>query len=187
MILFYSEYCQHCKILLETIKKHDSSSIIKTVSIDTLRTLKKPIDPKIHSVPALLLLNTKEYLFGKAVFDYLLLPNRGVLFSTQLTRDKKPKDSITNNDNLSQNKALPSGDPQAFTLGSITAEYFSSIDDSNNMITDKNYNWDLINNDNLIKDDLTTIDIEKPKTESNDKEKLPTIEEIMKQRANDVL
>jgi uncharacterized membrane protein YcgQ (UPF0703/DUF1980 family) len=187
MILFYSEYCLHCKILLETIKKHDSSSIIKTVSIDTLRTLKKPIDPKIHSVPALLLLNTKEYLFGKAVFDYLLLPNRGVLFATQLTRDKKPKDSIANNDNLSQNKALYSGNPQAFTLGSITAEYFSSIDDSNNIITDKNYNWDLINNDNAIKDDLSTFDIEKPKTENNDKDKLPTIEEIMKQRANDVL
>jgi hypothetical protein len=73
---------------LETIQKHDKNKTVKTVSIDTLRSMQKPIDPKIHSVPALLLLNTKEYIFGKAVFDYLLLPNRGILFASNCTRNE---------------------------------------------------------------------------------------------------
>ena len=59
MILFYSEYCKHCNVLLETIKRHDKQNIVKKVSIDLLRTLEKPIDPKIQSVPSLLLIDKK--------------------------------------------------------------------------------------------------------------------------------
>lgn len=187
MILFYSEYCQHCNILLETIKRHDKNKMVKTVSVDLLRSLKKPIDPKIHSVPALLLLNTKEYLFGKAVFDYLLLPNRGILFSAQTTRDDK-RTSRANNatgDNLVDNSAPE--EPHAFTLGAISAEQFASIEDEdNNIIADKNYNWDRIDNTNV-----TIMPDTSPVTESSEKKdsknKLPSVEEIMKQRASDIM
>jgi hypothetical protein len=70
----------------------DKNNVIKLVSIDTLRYLKKPIDKRIHSVPALYLLDTKKILFGKEVFDYLILQNK-FAFSGQNTRDnKKMKD-----------------------------------------------------------------------------------------------
>ena len=73
----------------------------------------------------------------------------------------------------------------AFALGSISAEQFSSIDDDNNsLINDKNYNWDLISNDNTINTETTP----KQNTEDSDRKKgLPTLEDIMKQRANDMI
>lgn len=191
MILFYSEFCQHCTVLLDTIKRHDKNNMIKTVSIDLLRSLNKPIDPAIHSVPALLLLNTKEYLFGKNVFDYLLLPNRGVLFSNQVSyREKGSKDTtISDTSTMQQNNEQSLDEPQAFTLGAISAEQFSSIDDINNGIEDKNYSW------GMISEESTIISGDDPKKEinksydddSNNKKNLPTMEEIMKQRASDIM
>jgi hypothetical protein len=169
--------------------------MVKLVSIDTLRSLRKPIDPKIHSVPALLLLQTKEYLFGKAVFDYLLLPNRGVLFSGQLRDNKNTKDTkhVIQVSDSDENRST--GDPQAFTLGSISAEYFSSIEDTNSMINDKNYKWDLIDNNAQISTDLPNMPIVSAvsagvvSVEENDdkKQKLPSLEEIMKRRAQDII
>lgn len=184
MILFYSDFCQHCNVLLETIKRHDKNGMIKLVSIDMLRNLNKPIDKRIHSVPALLILNTKEYLFGKNVFDYLLLPNRGVLFSTQIT-NKGSKDDNAKDNTINSNNQQNPNEPMAFALGSISAEQFSSIDDDNNsLINDKNYNWDLISNDNTINTETTP----KQNTEDSDRKKgLPTLEDIMKQRANDMI
>lgn len=195
MILFYSEYCQHCKVLLETIKRHDKSGMIKLVSIDLLRSLQKPIDPKIHSVPALLI--NKEYLFGKAVFDHLLLPNRGVLFSGQTTRQDKTMKNV--NDMGQPVNDVNNGDPQAFALGAISAEYFSNIDDSDSIISDKNYSWDKIDN---VPTTITTPEEtnkvvmtsgpmnsfdNKKSSDDDNKKRLPSMEEIMKQRANDIL
>lgn len=189
MILFYSEFCQHCTVLLDTIKRHDKNNMIKTVSIDLLRSLNKPIDPAIHSVPALLLLNTKEYLFGKNVFDYLLLPNRGVLFSNQVSsREKGSKDTtISDTSTMQQNTQQTPDEPQAFTLGAISAEHFSSIDDINNGIEDKNYSWGMISEEStIISGDDSNKDTNKSYDDSN-KKNLPTMEEIMKQRASDIM
>lgn len=189
MILFYSEFCQHCTVLLDTIKRHDKNNMIKTVSIDLLRSLNKPIDPAIHSVPALLLLNTKEYLFGKNVFDYLLLPNRGVLFSNQVSsREKGSKDTtISDTSTMQQNTQQTPDEPQAFTLGAISAEQFSSIDDINNGIEDKNYSWGIISEEStIISGDDSNKDTNKSYDDSN-KKNLPTMEEIMKQRASDIM
>ena len=72
MILFYSVFCNHCKMLLEHIKRYDKEKIIKLVSIDDLRNQNINIESKIHSVPAFMILPSKEILFGKAVFDHLL-------------------------------------------------------------------------------------------------------------------
>lgn len=187
MILFYSEFCKHCKVLLETIERHDKNKMIKLVSIDLLRTLKKPIDPKIHSVPALLILNSKEYLFGKAVFDHLLLPNRGVLFSGQITRDNKTLGSGEKTLESLKTDKEPS-EPTAFTLGAISAEQFSSIDDENCIISDKNYSWDVITNDLPIMGHTGAANGDRDVKESEGgKSALPTMEEIMKKRASDII
>lgn len=186
MILFYSEYCQHCNILLETIKRHDKNKIVKTVSIDLLRSMKKPIDPKIHSVPALLLLNTKEYIFGKAVFDYLLLPNRGVLFTSQTTRDEKRTSRNTDIEGPGVLPTTASDEPHAFALGAISAEQFAPINDDdtdNNIIADKNYNWDRIDNTSSSIMPAGTPMQTELSDKKDTKNKLPSVEEIMKQRA----
>jgi hypothetical protein len=158
MILFYSEFCNHCNLLLETIKRHDTNRLVKLVSIDLLRNLNKKIDPRIQSVPALLFPNTKEIIFGKQVFDHLLLPNRGILFTSKITRDKTDEDKINIKLNIENN----TDEPLAFSLGSIVSENYANInDDDNNSINtidDKNYRWTSINgeiNDNK----MTNIEI----------------------------
>lgn len=173
MILFYSDYCKHCNVLLETIKRHDKNNIVKLVSIDTLRSLNKAIDPKIHSVPALLLTNTKEYMFGKTVFDYLLLPNRGVLFSNNI-RDTKNKDDVNiNKENI--------GEPMAFSMNANYSDNFSSFNDDG-FVNDESCKWGFLDGkEESVQIDTPVNDV------SSGKKNLPTMEDIIKQRANDLV
>lgn len=189
MILFYSQFCQHCTVLIDTIKKHDSNGMIKMVSIDTLRSLQKPIDPKIESVPALLKnVETREYIFGKAVFDFLLLPNRGILFTNSTTRnDKSSKDAkdVSSLNMMTKNEIVANTEPVAFTLGNILSENFSPIDDKNiGLMNDRNYNWDIID-DGVGVDKNETKEI-KSDSSINENKKLPSMEEILKKREIDL-
>jgi len=185
MILFYSDSCQHCSVLLDTIKRHDTKKTIKLVCIDTRIT---SIKDKISKVPALMFLPSKEIIYGKAVFDYLLLPNRGYLFTnTNNTRDK----SDLQNQKSSLNAPIPlntqpaNDEPIAFSLGTIMSDKFSDINDDNinslNLSNDRIYGWDLITNDGQnIKPDIKT---ENSRDYKSDK-KLPSLEELTKEREN---
>lgn len=180
MILFYSQECQHCSILIDTIKKHDTKKNIKLILINNLKN--NSILNKITYVPALMFLPSKEIIYGKAVFDYLLLPNRGFLFNNTNTRTEKniQTSSIVspiplNNENINNN------DPLAFSLGSIISDRFSDINDNDNnsmlFNKDKVYKWSSIDYvDNSI--DIKNID------NTNDKKKLPSLDEISRERDN---
>ena len=167
MIVFYSVFFNHCKMLFEHIKRYDKEKIIKLVSIDDLRNKNINIESKIHSVPAFMILPSKELLFGKSVFDHLLLPGRGILCSTQSTRLDKPgsgeNDIIplanTGNGNGSTDvSGDKEGEPLAFTLNSASfSDNFSIIEDETKELNDKNYNWDFITNDNNITDGIKNI------------------------------
>lgn len=178
MILFYSISCQHCSVLIDTIKKHDTKKTIKLVCIDTIvNTIKH----KITNVPALMFMPTKELIYGKAVFDYLLLPNRGYLFTSNNTREK----TATNNSQQPLNNSPSTGDePMAFSLGSILTDNFSNIDDDNinsmNVNNDKIYNWDFIDNSNN-----NTMEKEyKAQSTKSENKKLPSLEELTQEREN---
>ena len=147
------------------------------MSIDTLRSLKKPIDPAIHSVPALFLPNTKEYMFGKSVFAYLLLPNRGVLFTNTIASDKKGGDVL---EKVKEPVQSHNSEPLAFSLGTIYSENFSSLEDDGHL-EDKNYTWDTISETSTTQN----IPVDTSGGESQ-KKNLPTMEDIMKQRASDI-
>lgn len=204
MILFYSDNCQHCKILLETIARHDTDKIIKLVSVDKLRELNKPMDKRINSVPALYFIHNKEIIFGKAVFDHLLLPNTGVLFNkNKLTRgDKNSSDDLKELKN-----AIDNIEPMAFSLGSVLSDNFSNITDDIDDIVNKNYKWDLIDNNETItggldnssssidketiinKKEVNTNEIIKPisTNEKTTKDKLPSMEELLQKRATEII
>lgn len=163
MILFYSVYCNHCKMLLDHIKRYDKEKIIKLVSIDDLRAKNIGIESKIHSVPAFMILPSKELLFGKAVFDHLLLPGRGILCSTQNTRlDKTGSVSGTGDNEMIPLANTGKGsvsdkddEPMAFTLNSASfSDNFSNIEDDTKELSDKNYRWDFITNDSNISDGI---------------------------------
>jgi len=175
MILFFSVYCNHCKMLLEHIKRYDKEKVIKLVSIDDLRNKNMNIESKIHSVPAFMILPSKELLFGKAVFDHLLLPGRGILCSSQNTRMDKTAGSVSgDNDVIPLNNTNNGGnggnggngsnanseesEPLAFTLNTASfSDKFSIIEDETKELNDKNYNWDFITNDNNITDGIKNI------------------------------
>jgi hypothetical protein len=194
MILIYSEYCQHCNILIETIKKHDKNNIVKKISVDLLRNEGYQIQEIIHSVPALLvkedinITDKKDILFGKQVFDYLLLPNRGALFTidnnTRLNKDTK--DSKQENININDNNEN-SDEPIAFSLGSSMSDNFSSLDEeSDNLLKDKNYKWDLLENYNNENFDPVSINPISSTSDNSDK-KLPSLEELLNKRSKDII
>lgn len=198
MILIYSNQCKHCNILIETINKHDTNNIIKKISVDTLRINGYNIDSMIHSVPALVLLQKdkdeiEQILYGKQVFDHLLLPNRGVLFTqdNNTRLNKVEKDHLDKN-NINSDDNIINIDPMAFTLKTSLSDNFSLIDEeADNLLTDKNYNWDLITNDNNITnmEAVTNDTVLNPVSSVNDKNEknLPSIEELLSKRQKDIL
>jgi len=188
MILFYSEFCNHCKMLLEHIKRYDKDKIIKLVSIDDLRNKNINIESKIHSVPAFMILPSKELLFGKAVFDYLLLPGRGILCNTQNTRMDKTLAGGSNDGIPGNNDVIPlvnttnDNEPSAFTLNSTSfSDNFSIIEDETKELNDKNYKWDFITNDNNMSDGINNININEDTSIKGNKI-LQSIEELQKLR-----
>jgi hypothetical protein len=100
-------------------------------------------------------LPSKEIIYGKAVFDYLLLPNRGYLFTlNKNTRDKGeaiPNSSIISPVPLNKPEEVI-GEPSSFSLGAITADCYSDITDDNinsmNINPDKLYKWGVIDESN---------------------------------------
>ena len=188
MILFYSVFCNHCKMLLEHIKRYDKEKIIKLVSIDDLRNKNINIESKIHSVPAFMILPSKELIFGKAVFDYLLLPGRGILCSTQNTRMDKTLTGSSSDGIPGDNDVLPlvnttnDNEPSAFTLNSTSfSDNFSIIEDETKELNDKNYKWDFITNDNNMSDGINNININDDTSIKGNKN-LQSIEELQKIR-----
>lgn len=187
MILFYSNYCNHCTMLLEHIKRYDKDKKIKIVSIDQLRSKNINIDSKIHSIPALMLLPSKEVLFGKSVFDYLLLPGRGILCGEQNTRSDK---GVLKTDTYEKDQNEKNNDePSAFSLSGFSlSDNFSNIDETTDAVKDKNYNWDYISNDNINEkisaNNLSNENLLNNNTET--KKKLPSLEELMQQREKDI-
>ena len=82
MILFYSVHCKHCAMLLDSVRRLDVNGAVKQVNIESLKHTHPNLFQQLQAVPALMTLPSKDILYGKAVFDYLLLPTRGKLVSS---------------------------------------------------------------------------------------------------------
>jgi hypothetical protein len=183
MILFYSNSCRHCNVLLETIKKHDTKKTIKLVVIDSIVN---KISHKIKAVPALMFIDTKEIIYGKAVFDFLLLPNRGYLFTSNSTREKPDNKQNPNLNPNSGNNEPKEIEPMSFSLGSISSESFTDITDDDinslNLNEDKIYKWGLIDENSPPSQPINTNIDNSNDNDSSSKKNLPSIDELQKQR-----
>jgi hypothetical protein len=137
MFLFYSQHCPHCKMLLETIKRHDQRGVIKTICLESLTVAGKPVPPQITAVPALMLMPAREFLFGKHVFDYLLLPGRGKLFTPPAA------------DAAAAPANVEVGEPAPFAFGGGASDAFTAIDGMGSGVAegggggfgDRTYSW----------------------------------------------
>lgn len=137
MLLFYSEHCQYSNMLLETVRRHDAQNEIRTVSIESLRASGHKVPPQIHAVPALMIKENGSakptFMYGKAVFDFLLLPGTGLLMrpraktaqSRQASEQQNPFESM------------------AFSINHTkqSTDNFAPIDDSDGALSDRGYAW----------------------------------------------
>jgi hypothetical protein len=169
-------------MLIETIHRHDSQKKIKLVCVENLINSGRSLS-KIHSVPALVLLPENRYLFGKQVFDYLLLPGTGKL----LVQSQSP---INVNQQNTTEKSSNDTEPAAFNMNSYgLSDNFSSIDDDNyNEHGDANrlYNWTSINfqqESTNTGDDGRISQEFQLNQESRSKKELPDISEFQARRA----
>ena len=188
MIVFYSDHCGHCRMLINTLDKHDTTNKIKRVCIDTLP---KQL-PQIHSVPALMTLPEKTILFGKQVFDFLLLPGKGLLVKPQPSQQQPQQpqqpsvgSDPNQNDGQSQGQGQTQaqiGDPIAFSiLGSRgLSDNYAPIDDEvipgGNQ--DRMYCWSTIDEQGQM-----TLDMNQ---EVRTKKELPDLSALQTQRALDL-
>jgi hypothetical protein len=176
MILFYSNFCPHCRMLLDTIERHDTQRMIKVVSIEALRSKGQTVPPQITSVPALILLPSKNILMGKNVFDYLLLPGKGKLLTSVGT--------TPSNDGTAPVQSQPS-EPMAYSIGGMTSrlsDAFSSIEDSEQPMQghhDRAYAWTTLEQTPL---DVSVSSSTPFQEETRTKKHLPDLDAIKSQR-----
>lgn len=160
-------------MLLDTIKRHDQNQMIKLVCIEALRSNGKPVPQQIHTVPALMLLPSKEVMYGKKAFDYLLLPGSGKL----LTAKPAVVKSVTPGD------ATP-GEPLAFALGMETSSTFSLVDGGDPTGSDRNYVWthigDMQEQPSAMVQNVAMLE------ETRGKKELPDLDMLRQQRELDL-
>lgn len=162
MLLFYSDQCSHCTMLIETLKTLDKQKQVKLVSVDYLKSNQIIFDARITHVPAMLLPDFNKIIFGKEVFDHLLLPGKGVLL--------KPNNTTKSTVDLSE----PSG------IDSYISQSYENIDENDNYLTGPVTIWENLDAPtNVIQPDVKPIG--NTDTEKSHKQ-LPSLAEIQKMR-----
>lgn len=170
MFLFYSDSCSHCTMLIETLKTLDKQKIIKLISIDYLKSNQIIFDHRITHVPAMLLPDVNKILFGKDVFDHLLLPGKGVLLNPNITSNTSEITDLSESSEPSE----PSG------IDSFISQSYENIDDTDNYLTGPVTIWEKLDG-KTEKIQTNTKPIGNTDTEKSHKQ-LPSLAEIQKMR-----
>jgi len=182
LLLFYSINCGHCRMLLDSISRYDKNKIVKNICIETLISENR-LPEQIHSVPAMFI-KEKGFLYGKSVFDFLLLPGSGKLVIQETTN--------TNNTNNANNSIAPNklntsepDEPLGFSMTmSGLSDGFSSIEDIENDLgsNDRRYNWTPV--DSSTEDvNFTSISVNQ---DARTKKELPSLSDLQEQRSLDL-
>lgn len=166
MFLFYSDSCSHCTMLIETLKTLDKHKIIKLISIDYLKSNQIIFDHRITHVPAMLLPDINKILFGKDVFDHLLLPGKGILLNTSNTNPSNPSDP--------SDPSGPSG------IDSFISQSYENIDETDQYLTGPVTIWEKLD-EKTEKIEINNKPIGNIDTEKSHKQ-LPSLAEIQKMR-----
>ena len=168
MFLFYSDTCSHCTMLIESLKSLDKQKQIKLISIDYLKSNNIVFDPRITHVPAMLLANSK-ILFGKEVFDHLLLPGKGILL-------KANNSTVATTNNNVNNPTEPEG------LDSYISQSYENLNENDTYLTGPVKIWESFDST----ESKTSITTNTKPIGNNDTEKshkqLPSLAEIQQMR-----
>lgn len=175
--MFYSEYCPHCRMLLDTVKRHDANGMVKLACIESLRAKGQSLPPQIHSVPALFLMPSRQIIYGKNVFDYLLLPGSGKLLVSVGTSSK------TTGTNNTTSPAPLSNEPSAYSISSSgLSDAFAMLEDSQHPmdgLNDRSYLWASVQNNT----NTASVFPDSPyQEETRSKKSLPDLDALRAQR-----
>lgn len=205
MILFYSVHCPHCSMLLDSIKRYDSEKMIKLCNVESIRKTNPKVLQQISMVPALLVFgpnNSREFLFGKDVFDYLLLPNRGRLMQPSLAQKREAPNQNQNAQSFEQQQ-LTLGEPLGFEIAGGAAGNFTFIEDESQVHQGRSYVWSSLEEGTsstsapagVAAPTTTTMQqtaahlssaMQGLSVETRTKVELPSMDNILAQRDNDV-
>src|SRR5210317_143100 len=167
MILFYSNYCSSCQMLLEQIERYNKKSLFKLVCVEKIKSKNMSLPSEVQCVPTLFIKSQKKYIHGKNLLDYLLLPSKGLLLTS-------------NNENKSKNNIE---EPIAFGFGSSSGDIFSFIEENNDdMNKHKQTIWSSIDDNVQI---ITNEQILKTSDESK-KNSLPDVSQLRAERETDI-
>jgi hypothetical protein len=165
-------------MLVDNIKRYNATDFFKLINVENYLANGHNIPSQIHSVPALMFRETKKLIFGKQVFDYLLLPSKGFLLNLPKS-GSAPKDATALDNNA------PTDEPNPFALcaGIGSGDNFSFIDE-NVQDTQKGYNWcDLNSKITIDTPQDATNNLEK---DEKSKKKMPDIATLRSQRDLDI-
>lgn len=158
-------------MLIDNINRYEGSAFFKLINVEQYIAHGHKIPPQIHSVPALMFKETKRLLFGKQVFDYLLLPAKGFLLTL-------PKSGAAAS-------ASAPIEPASFSIcaGSSSGDNYAFINEGQ-FDTQKGYNWcGLDEKISIETPDDTTNNMEK---EEKSKKSIPDIATLRSQRDMDI-
>lgn len=128
-------------MLVDSIKRYNGLDHMKLVNVENYKAKGVSIPAQIHSVPALLFPESKKVIFGKQVFDFLLLPSKGFLFNL-------PK----KNGGESSGGGMEgggNGEPLSFSLTNSSSDAYSFIE-ADKPDPHKMYGWSDINENIII-------------------------------------
>ena len=128
-ILYYSNYCNFCKKLLNYFSKTKLSEKIHFINIDNRHTKqnkthitlsngqKLSLPPHINKVPALMLMNSYNVIYGDKIYNYF-----------------KPKEEI-----MKQHDTMNNGEPLAFSaeISGVMSDTYSFFDMSSEDLSAK--------------------------------------------------
>jgi hypothetical protein len=156
-------------MLIETLKTLDKHKIIKLISIDYLKSNQIIFDHRITHVPAMLLPDINKILFGKDVFDHLLLPGKGILLNTSNTNPSNPS-----------NPSDPSDPSDPSGIDSFISQSYENIDETDQYLTGPVTIWEKLD-EKTEKIEINNKPIGNIDTEKSHKQ-LPSLAEIQKMR-----
>lgn len=146
MILFYSDFCGHCRTILEELNRRGASNEIKLASVDKMRAIGMGMPKSLTGVPALMI-SQNEWLIGRQVFNFLFLPGRGFFSQVTSTQNKGEEPQKQQNEIMVVSDAIQDGQPSPFTLGGAMSQDFGMLSESglDGFNTFHNAGWTNIN------------------------------------------
>jgi len=168
-------------MLLDQINRYNKKSLFKLVNVEKILSKGLKIPTNITNVPTLMIMPSRTCLSGKQLFDYLLLPNKGILFKTEPSL----KDTVNNNaaNNNTQNVI---DEPLAFAfIPQRSSDMFTYIEEEDTIDNNKYYNWSTIQEPHNI---LTPQMVQESSNESSTRSKsnLPDVSQLKAERDVDI-